>query len=64
MVGTQYILELINGLALELGMGELAGWGHSGESSFETLWWPKAASGPVGLNHCLKFFHRAGRRVT
>lgn len=64
MVGTQYILELINGLALELGMGELAGWGHSGESSFETLWWPKAESGPVGLNHCLKFFHRAGRRVT
>lgn len=44
-------------------MGELAGWGHSGESSFEKLWQPEAESGPVGLNHCLKVFHRAGRRV-
>lgn len=58
MVGTRYILELLSGLALELGMGEFAGWGNRGESSFENLWQPEAEASPVCLNHYLKVFHR------
>ena len=32
-------------------MGELAGWGNSGESSFKKLWRPESEAEPVGLNH-------------